>query len=113
MDAVIALEQNDDQFWDDLQSCRKSKNQPKPQSGYTGGVNGWFTCNGFILKLKQNVCRETPTEIIADTFDIFTGIIDRIAYYQKMQCFGMNYSINAILIIYTCCFCHFYWFELK
>ena len=83
------MEQEDDEFFDQLQGCRKGKNAIKPETGFTGGVNGWFTSSGFVIKLKENVYRETPTEIIMDTFDIFTSSIRMIMFFQIITLFGM------------------------
>ena len=89
MEKILQLERDDDQYFDELNGCRKGKNAPTPDCGHTGGVNGWFTANGFILKLKENVCRETTTEIIKDTFELFTASLCSIMFYQIMTIFGM------------------------
>ena len=97
VEKILMSERQDDRYFDELKACRKGKNAPKPDTGYTGGVNGWFTTNGFILKIKENIRRETPTEIIIDTFKLFTASIHAIMFYQIMSLFGMylfhyNYS---------------------
>ena len=89
---ILQCERDDDKYFDELAGCRKGKNAPKPDTGYTGGVNGWFTTNGFILQIKENIRRETPTEIIIDTFKLFTASVHAILFYQIMSLFGMYLS---------------------
>ena len=87
---IIDTEREDDEFFDQLQACRKGKNATKPAAGYTGGVNVWCTCNGFIIKMKENVCRETPTEIIADTHEIFTSTPRFLLFWSLMTIMGWD-----------------------
>ena len=90
METIIAMEREDDDFFDQLKGCRKGKNATKPAAGFTGGVNMWCTCNGFIIKMKENICRETPTEILHDTFDIFTATTSMILFYTMISIFGWD-----------------------
>ena len=89
VEQILQGEREDDKYFDELDACRKGKNAPKPDIGYTGGVNGWFTANGFIIKIKENIRRETPTEIIIDTFELFTATVHSIMFYRIMTLFGM------------------------
>lgn len=107
VESIIAGERENDTFFDELKGCRKGKNAPKPEIGYTGGVNGWFTTNGFIIKLKENIRRETPTEIIIDTFKLSTSTIHAIMFYQIMTLFGMSFYHTLEINIRQIEFCGF------
>lgn len=85
---VVQEETENDEFMDELNSCRKGKNMIKPISGKSGGTKCWMTCSGFILSMKETLARETPTEVLLQTFDIFSSSQDMEAYYARILCFG-------------------------
>ena len=72
-----------------LSGCRKAKQMIIAESGFTQGTNIWMSCNGFIIDLKENIYRETPTSVIQDTFKILTKSNQMIHYYSfgyDMKC---------------------------
>ena len=52
------MKREDDEFFEQLQGCRNGKNATKPAAGYTGGVNAWCTCNGFIVSVINKMFAE-------------------------------------------------------
>ena len=89
VDYIEAREAEDDEFWNKVQGCRRSGNQPKPQSGWNGGYEWIFTCSGAAIGAKQNPRRETRTGIIIDIFDTFTATARMILFYEYTTFLGM------------------------
>lgn len=73
------------------------------EAGFTQGTNIWMTCNGFIIDLKENIYRETPTSVIAETYQIFTKSQEMVNYFNIMDSFGydmmckMHGSLNKMI----------------
>ena len=76
--------------------CRKETAMRSATGCQINGVNAFFTCSGFCISLKEELYRETPTQIVLETPKLFTSHKDSIKYYERIAAFGYDMACNIL-----------------
>ena len=76
--------------------CRKETAMRSATGCQINGVNAFFTCSGFCISLKEELWRETPTQIVLETPKLFTSHKDSIKYYERITGFGYDMACNIL-----------------
>lgn len=75
--------------------CRKESNIIPAASAQTKGVNGWFTCSGFCIKLREEIYKETATQIVIETAKAFTCHSSIRKYFDRLTAIGYDMMCNV------------------
>lgn len=91
---------NRDILLDDISSntekgCRKESNIIPAASAQTKGINGWFTCSGFCIKLREEIYKETATQIVIETAKAFTCHSSIRKYFDRLTAIGYDMMCNV------------------
>ena len=87
---LLQMEINNNTLLNTIPGCRKAKNISWSNRRRTNGINGWMTCSGFIIRLREELIRETPTSVILDTADAFTCNPTITNYFNRLEAAGYD-----------------------
>lgn len=87
---LLALEINNNKYLDKYKGCRKSKNITGATTARTKGLNGLFNCAGIMIKVTEEIVRETPTAVILEIADAFSNNETAIEYANRIEAIGYD-----------------------
>ena len=100
---IVSLETRNDVFINSTKGCRKASNMNIASAFKTHGLNALMTCSGFIIRLREEIVRETPTGCIIDIADAFTANDSIIQSANRIEALGydmmcrMYYTLRRLL----------------
>ncbi len=81
--------------------CRKPANLNTAATCQTCGINGWFTCSGFCINLREETYRETDTSVLFETADIFMANSTHHKYAERCEAIGYDMMCRIFNRFYT------------
>ena len=87
---LLALEFNNNNYLDKYKGCRKSKFISGATTARTKGLNGLFNTAGVMIKLSEEIIRETPTAVLLDIGDSCTNNPTSIEYANRIEAIGYD-----------------------
>ena len=87
---LLDLEFNNNQYLDKYKGCRKSKYISGATTARTKGLNGLFNTAGVMIKLSEEIIRETPTAVLLDIADSCTNNPTSIEYANRIEAIGYD-----------------------
>ena len=100
---LLNLEFNYNKYLDKYAGCRKSKNISGATTSRTKGLNVLMNCAGIIIRLREEIVRETPTAVILDIAKSCTNDKTSIEYANRIEAIGydmicrMYYHLKALI----------------
>ena len=87
---LLNLEFNYDKYMDKYKGCRKVKNITGAVTAKTKGLNVLMNCSGIIIKLREEIVRETPTAVILDIAESCTNNKTLLNYANRIEAIGYD-----------------------
>jgi len=87
---LLNLEFNYNRYMDKYGGCRRSKNITGATTARTKGLNVFMNCAGIIIKLREEIIRETPTAVILDIAESCTNNKTIIQYANRIEAIGYD-----------------------
>ena len=87
---LLDLEFNNDTYLDKYKGCRKAKYISKATTARTKGLNGLFNTAGVMIKLSEEIVRETPTAVLLEVADACTNNPTSIKYANRIEAIGYD-----------------------
>ena len=86
----LHMEIRNNSFIKQTKGCRKAEYFSPATAGRTNGINVLCTCSGFILRLREELIRETPTGVIVDIADACLVIDKELQYINRIEALGYD-----------------------
>ena len=87
---LLNLEFNYDKYMDKYKGCRKAKNITGAVTAKTKGLNVLMNCAGIVIKLREEIVRETPTAVILDIAESCTNNKTALDYANRIEAIGYD-----------------------
>ena len=87
---LLNLEFNYDRYMEKHKGCRKVKNITGAVTAKTKGLNVLMNCSGIIIKLREEIVRETPTAVILDIAESCTNNKTSLNYANRIEAIGYD-----------------------
>ena len=86
----LSWETNNNKYLDKFKGCRKSKNITGATVSRTKGLNALFNCAGIMIKLSEEIVRETPTAVTLELAHCLTNNQTSIDYANRIEAIGYD-----------------------
>ena len=87
---------------DNSKGCRKKENIKTANKSISNGLNAFFTCTGFCIRLREELYSESQTKVILDAADAMTCNISALKYYERLEAFGYDFNCRLFYTLMNC-----------